>query len=163
MCDQREGNLKRPVDVVLAEVIRIRKNKMKTFETSCSRLPIPSLEETAERYLKSVSHLFTSKQEFTHYTHLVHDFVHGQGPELQKRLLDYDKTQPYSWLENWWLSLAYLSWRESVLINSNWYIIVQPHPNYGESLHQIKRASGFIKSFLDFKLSLDRLLILVKR
>lgn len=118
------------------------------------RLPIPQLERTLDRYLKSVRPLLSQK-EFAKYSLIVDDFLKGQGPILQERLIQYDKTQPYSWLENWWLSLAYLSWRESVLVNSNWYIIVQKHPNYGQHNHAIKRTAGFITSFLDYKEMID--------
>ena len=113
------------------------------------RLPVPPLEITIERYLKSVKPLL-SRIEYEKYSLIANDFLNGQGQTLQKRLIDYDKTQDNSWLENWWLSLAYLSWRESLLVNSNWYIIVQKHTKYGENNHAIKRVSGFITSFLDF-------------
>ena len=128
----------------------------KTFENqnALPRLPIPTLEESAARYLKSVRP-FLSPKDLNAYTTIVNDFVNGQGQELQKRLNAYDSTQPHSWLENWWLALAYLSWRESVLVNSNWYIIVQKHPAHGQPNHQIKRAAGFISNFLTFKESLD--------
>lgn len=118
------------------------------------RLPIPPLQVTLDRYLKSVRPLLNQK-EYAKYTLIVDDFLRGQGQLLQQRLLEYDKTQVHSWLENWWLSLAYLSWRESLLINSNWYIIVQKHPNYGQSNHAVKRAAGFISSFLDYKQLVD--------
>lgn len=44
----------------------------------------------------------------------------GLGETLQQRLLDHEATQPNSWLEDWWLKMAYHSWRESSMINSNW-------------------------------------------
>ena len=60
---------------------------MLRFEDSLPRLPVPTLEETAKRYLKSV-HPLLSQTEFAATTKAVDEFVApgGPGETLQKRL-----------------------------------------------------------------------------
>jgi carnitine O-acetyltransferase len=140
---------------------------MKTFEAqgSLPRLPVPSLEETGARLLGSVRALAAPASLMSEFEALLSDFTkaNGHGQLLQRRLeqrqMDLKNTET-SWLEDWWLTLAYLSWRTTVLVHSNWYILVQPHPlmpkgNQSDDSFQAVRAAGFVSSFLDFKDSLD--------
>ncbi|KAJ2024813.1 hypothetical protein GGI06_000837, partial [Coemansia sp. S85] len=63
---------------------------------------------------------------------------------LQQRLIEYEKTQPYSWLEKWWFELAYLSWRESLCINSNYWIAFADDPNaYGLAVAPEQLQPGY--------------------
>ena len=135
------------------------------FQKDLKRLPIPSLEHTAKLYLESCKPVFESEKEQQEYTQIVKDFVKpgGMAEKLQSRLIAYDKTQPNSWLEKWWLQYAYLSWRNSCLVHSNWFVLVQPHPQApklvqfqeGFSDFQVYRAAGFASSFLDYKDMID--------
>ncbi|KAJ1718054.1 hypothetical protein LPJ61_006905, partial [Coemansia biformis] len=101
----------------------------------------------------------------------------------------YEKTQPASWLEAWWLELAYLSWREGLCINSNYWIVLADDPHaYGlatapeplrpsdpeyhagrvcesgaYSEFQIRRAVKFIQRTLDYKERVDEGLIPIDR
>jgi carnitine O-acetyltransferase len=128
------------------------------------RLPIPSLESTVNRYLKSLEPLATPA-ELSRSKSLVEDFVKTLGPTLQKRLIEYDKKQKYSWLENIWLDRAYLSYRESVMQNVNWYMVFKgSHVTFDDSLvvdglpytqGQLKRAAVLTKFAYDFKRLLD--------
>ncbi|KAJ3404461.1 hypothetical protein HDV05_007147, partial [Chytridiales sp. JEL 0842] len=136
-----------------------------------ARLPIPPLKETAERYLKSVKAIATPTQ-YAETEKAVAEFIKpgGLGETLQTRLQAYDKTQAGSWLEQWWLQLAYLGWRDSVLINSNWYLYVVNHHDCPKELlteghpsrvngdvtsYQMKRVTGAIQRFLDYKDLID--------
>jgi carnitine O-acetyltransferase len=140
-------------------------------QSSLKRLPIPNLKETADRYLLTVKACATP-EEYAKTEQYVKDFVKpgGLGEKLQARLKEHDKTAPGSWLEGWWLQLAYLSWRESVLINSNWYMIVNNHPDAPKELlteghpsrkngevtqYQISRVAGAVSRFLDYKDLID--------
>ncbi|KAI8812157.1 acyltransferase ChoActase/COT/CPT [Cladochytrium replicatum] len=131
------------------------------------RLPIPALQETAATYLKSLIPVLTPS-ELQATRNAVEEFIRpgGIGESLQARLVEYDRTQPNSWLERWWLSLAYLGWRESVAVNSNWYILlkdlpstVEPHPLQGFSSAQVTRAAGIITNALAYMELIDRELI----
>lgn len=128
------------------------------------RLPVPELADTLSLYLETIKPVATP-QELQEYSQMVQGFATGLGPMLQKRLLEHEKKQKNSWIEDWWLRLAYLSWRESCLVHSNWYIIVKDHPlatpqiqkqkTTGVTDFQIYRAAGFASLFLDYKDMLD--------
>ncbi|KAJ3287077.1 hypothetical protein HDU79_005993 [Rhizoclosmatium sp. JEL0117] len=128
------------------------------------RLPIPPVEETLDRYLKSVRP-FATESEFAATSSAAKTFVSsGAAAELQRRLVEHEKTQPGSWLSNWWLALAYHSWRESVLVNSNWYIIFRDEDSLATTstkgpaafTHvQVKRAAKLVAGCLDYKDRID--------
>ncbi|KAJ1967084.1 hypothetical protein IWQ62_002069 [Dispira parvispora] len=101
-----------------------------TYQSRLPRLPVPTLQDTASRYLESLKPLVT-KEQWEKSAALVKDFVkpHGQGEYLQSLLEAYARTQPTSWLETWWLSGAYLTWREPLVINSNYFILGKDDPN----------------------------------
>jgi carnitine O-acetyltransferase len=90
-------------------------------QSKLPRFPVPKLEDTARRYLKSVEPLL-SAEEYKATEKAVGSFVSssGLGPTLQERLYALDKAAPYSWLEDIWLNKAYLEWREPSYINVNW-------------------------------------------
>jgi carnitine O-acetyltransferase len=139
---------------------------MKTFENqkNLPRLPIPKLENTLSIYYNSLRpHL--NEQELNEQQEIIKDFLkpNGLGKVLQNRLIDYDKTQDNSWLEKWWLEYAYLGWRSSVFVNSNWFVITRPHPDTpteaiyteGFTSFQIYRAAGFASNFINYKELID--------
>ncbi|RKO86040.1 acyltransferase ChoActase/COT/CPT [Blyttiomyces helicus] len=154
---------------------------MPTFahQSTLPRLPIPPLNETVDRYLKSIAPVL-SPAELTASKAAAAEFVKpgGLGEELQQRLIAHDKTQPNSWIENWWLTLAYHSWRESLLINSNWYMIARDHPDTPAALitegssarkngqfteWQVKRAAGLVSAALDYKQMIETQTLPVER
>jgi carnitine O-acetyltransferase len=61
---------------------------MLRFEDSLPRLPVPTLEETTKRYLKSV-HPLLNKSEFENTKKAVEKFLQpgSIGEQLQKRLI----------------------------------------------------------------------------
>lgn len=86
------------------------KGAMLRFEDSLPKLPVPSLQETSDRYLKSVRPLLND-QEYSNTAKAVQEFVKsgGQGEELQKRLeARRDDPQHKNWIYEWWNSVAYL-------------------------------------------------------
>jgi carnitine O-acetyltransferase len=148
----------------------------RTFEKQAHlpRLPVPSLEETAARYLRSIQPL-VSQEEYKRHEALVFDFIspNGLGRVLQQRLLDVDKIAPYNWLDDtFWRRKAYHEWREPLVVNSNWHLLFIDDPNTPHeyllaengisvgyfSTFQIKRAAHLISKLLEFKELLDRLI-----
>ncbi|RKP26829.1 acyltransferase ChoActase/COT/CPT [Syncephalis pseudoplumigaleata] len=133
----------------------------RTFElqSKLPRLPIPSLEETSQRYLRSLVPLLTP-EEYRRSEAAVQEFIkpHGLGEELQHRLQQLEQTSPHSWLEDIWLNKAYLEWREPSMINVNWWAqftdgpsgLFHPAPPRGEfTAFQIRRAASFTSGLLD--------------
>ena len=52
------------------------------------KLPIPDLKSTCEKYLNALKPL-QSPREHQETVHAVHDFLEGEGPELNERLKRY--------------------------------------------------------------------------
>ncbi|ORX74505.1 acyltransferase ChoActase/COT/CPT [Linderina pennispora] len=140
---------------------------MLSMQSKLPRLPIPPLKQTIDQHLAAIAPIVGSDQAALVDSH--------------KRATEFLKptrmTQPNSWLERWWFDYAYLSWREGLCINSNYWIafVEDPHAyglatpasvlvpsnpehrqgkvwdsrEYGE--FQIRRAVKFIQKTLDFK------------
>ncbi|KAI8925851.1 Choline/Carnitine o-acyltransferase-domain-containing protein [Entophlyctis helioformis] len=132
------------------------------------RLPVPSLDAMAAKYLASCKPVL-SPDEFEATKAAVEQFISpaGLGPVLQQRLIEYERKQPNSWLEDIWLNKAYLEYREPAPINSNWWCAFINHPNHPKDLlhkpppkgvmssFQVQRAAGLITNALNFKEILD--------
>ncbi|KAJ1644642.1 hypothetical protein IWQ61_010397 [Dispira simplex] len=103
------------------------------FQDQLPRLPIPDLQATAQRYLRSVVPLSPSTEQLHATQHAVKEFcAPGRfGEELQTRLREYDQQQPASWLEDIWLNKGYLEWREPIFININWWAQLSDSPILG--------------------------------
>ncbi|KAJ3038609.1 hypothetical protein HDV00_000453 [Rhizophlyctis rosea] len=143
---------------------------VKTFanQSKLPRLPVPTLENLSQKYLASCKPLL-SEEDFATTEEAVGEFVRagGVGEVLQGRLVEYEKKQKNSWLEDIWLNKAYLEWREPSLINVNWwcqfkdhpkqdhFLLRRPPPKGAISAWQVERTAGLISNFLNFKDMLD--------
>ena len=89
-------------------------------------LPVPTLEDTAQRYLASVAPLVDSAT-YAEVEAAMNAFTApgGQGPRLQAAL-EQRAASSDNWLAEWWDDVAYLAYPEPVLINSNWGIWCDP-------------------------------------
>lgn len=65
------------------------------FQPSLPRLPIPKLEKTCERYLASLKPLL-SGDHFARTSIIVDQFRQGEGQQLQKLLLEHDKSNKHT-------------------------------------------------------------------
>lgn len=83
------------------------------YQGQLPKLPVPTLEETSTRYLKSIQPLLSSEQ-FQNLSKAVADFVAGPGKQLQSRLVDFAKDKD-NWLAEWWDDYAYMSYRDPVV------------------------------------------------
>lgn len=136
-----------------------------SLQKTLPRLPIPSLEDTARRYLKSLQPIATLS-EFKASSELVNDFVTGLGQTLQSRLIEYDRKQECSWLEKMWLDKAYLSYREPIMINVNWYMVFKENGQLKKfdrlisqlpyTVGQLQRVAILAKLACEYKTLLDK-------
>ncbi|EPQ31479.1 uncharacterized protein PFL1_00814 [Pseudozyma flocculosa PF-1] len=118
----------------------------KTFsaQNSMPRLPVPPLEQTFDKYVKSISPFLrqqhqrgelsgsTPEQELEKRKGWVREFLKdgGLGHRLQQRLIDVDRTTDNNWLDDrYWLQKAYHEWRVPLLVNSNWWLMFTNDPN----------------------------------
>ena len=127
---------------------------MLRFEDSLPRLPVPSLEETAKRYLKSV-HPLLQPDEYRTTEAAVQKFLEPDSfaQTLQKRLVSRrDDPKHRNWIIDWWNEAAYLAPREPVV----------PYVSYFYSFRDdrrrknpAKRAAAITTAALEFKRQVD--------
>lgn len=81
--------------------------------------PVPKLDETLQKFLRSVQPLL-SAQSYKTTENLIKEFVkfNGLGDKLQQLLQKRADTHE-NWLAEWWLVAAYLTWRSPVVVYSN--------------------------------------------
>ena len=148
------------------------------------RLPIPSLESSLEKYLKSLEPFIDDDSHTSsHLRAIADDFRDGLGKKLQTRLKggvslvggrlsdnpqDVDKTSPTNWLDDrWWIKVAYHTNRAPLLVNSNWWLLYKDDPSTPESVRnrkdskgfsswQIRRAAWLTRGLLHIKETLDK-------
>lgn len=91
-----------------------RKGDLFKFQSQLPRLPVPTLEETCKKYLKTVEP-FLSTEQLEKTKANVDAFVSGgQGQELQTRLQNFAKGKD-NWLAEFWDDYAYMSYRDPVV------------------------------------------------
>ncbi|EFQ99217.1 carnitine O-acetyltransferase [Nannizzia gypsea CBS 118893] len=132
----------------------LSKGKMLRFEDSLPRLPVPTLEETGRRYLKSV-HPLLSAEEYKKTEKAVSDFIKpgGEGEVLQKRLIarsEDPKTD--NWLSEWWNQSAYLAYRDPVVPYVSYFY---SYRDDRQRRDPAKRAAAITSSVLEFKRQVD--------
>ena len=130
------------------------KGAMLRFEDSLPRLPVPTLEETAKRYLKSV-HPLLSKKEYDATNKAVNEFVAAGGPgeTLQKRLVERrERPEVKNWIYEWWNDAAYMSYRDPVVPYVSYFY---SHRDDKKRRNPAKRAAAISTAVLEFKKMVD--------
>ena len=130
------------------------KSPMLRFEDSLPRLPVPTLEETSKRYLKSV-HALLTKSEFEGTLKAVEDFVKpgSIGQELQKRLeARREDSKHRNWIYEWWNDAAYLTYRDPVIPYVSYFY---SHRDDRRRRNPAKRAAALTSAVLEFKKQVD--------
>ncbi|OCL10291.1 acyltransferase ChoActase/COT/CPT [Glonium stellatum] len=130
------------------------KGAMLRFEDSLPRLPVPTLQETAKRYLKSV-HPLLSKPEYEATTKAVEEFIAPGGPGgvLQKRLVARrEDPNIRNWLAEWWNEAAYMAYRDPVVPYVSYFY---SHRDDRKRRDPAKRAAAMTTAVLEFKKQVD--------
>jgi carnitine O-acetyltransferase len=136
----------------LATSLKLSAKGIKTFayQENLPKLPVPSLDDTCNRYLKSVQP-FSNSIEYEKTRHIVKEFLQSKtGEQLQNWLLERAAKTSTSWLEEWWNHLAYLDVRDPILINVNYGYGLKDDPTI-EHMKQSKRAALLIDGLLKFR------------
>ncbi|KAK5958661.1 Carnitine O-acetyltransferase mitochondrial [Knufia fluminis] len=123
------------------------KGAMLRFEDSLPRLPVPSLEDTCQRYLKSI-HPLLSKDEYAASEKAVSSFQQ-QAASLQDRLIEKaEQPEVRNWIADWWNEAAYLGYKDPVV----------PYVSYFYSFRDdrkrrnpAKRAAAITSAALEFQ------------
>lgn len=127
---------------------------MLRFEDSLPRLPVPTLEETAKRYLKSV-HALLTESEYKDTQKAVEEFVKpgGIGEKLQKRLVARrEDPNVKNWIFEWWNDAAYMAYRDPVIPYVSYFY---SHRDDRKRRNPAKRAAALTTAVLDFKKQVD--------
>ncbi len=128
-------------------------------QADLARLPIPSLEDTLDRFIKTVRPLLSSDERDVCQNE-VQKFLSTDGPTLQKLLVEYDengrtKGTLGSFVEEFW-SDAYLAPDASVVMNLNPFFVLEDGPDNKKSKDQCARAASLAFSAIKFASSLKQ-------
>ncbi|MCJ1321542.1 Carnitine O-acetyltransferase mitochondrial [Xylographa vitiligo] len=130
------------------------KGPMLRFEDSLPHLPVPTLAETAERYLKSV-HPLLNNSEFENTKKAVKEFTKPGtiAEQLQKRLQARQEDPKHkNWLYEWWNEAAYLGYRDPVVPYVSYFY---SHRDDRRRRNPAKRAASLTIAALEFKRQVD--------
>ncbi|CAM1511102.1 Fc.00g086150.m01.CDS01 [Cosmosporella sp. VM-42] len=130
------------------------KGPMLRYQESLPRLPVPALEDTAKRYLKSL-HPILSPAEFESSKKAVEDFVQpgGVGSKLQQKLVARrEDPKNKNWIYEWWNEAAYLTYRDPVVPYVSYFY---SHRDDRRRRNPAKRAAAITTSVLEFKKQVD--------
>ncbi|OCH85928.1 carnitine acetyl transferase [Obba rivulosa] len=102
-------------------------------QSSLFPLPLPKLSNTLAGLKHTLGPLAHSMHELDEAVSKIAEFGRqgGIGDKLHSRLEERKTEKDHegsSWLEEWWDDLAYLTYRDSVLINVSYYYGFRPHP-----------------------------------
>lgn len=127
---------------------------MLRFQDSLPRLPVPSLDETAKRYLKSL-HPLLSPAEYESSKKAVEEFVRpgGVGSKLQEKLIARrEDAKTKNWIYEWWNEAAYLAYRDPIVPYVSYFY---SHRDDRRRRNPSKRAAAITTSVLEFKKQVD--------
>lgn len=130
------------------------KGPMLRFQDSLPKLPVPTLEETAARYLKSLRPLLTPS-ELENSTKAVQEFIAPDGPgrTLQQKLVARrDDPNVKNWLYEWWNEAAYLTYRDPVVPYVSYFY---SHRDDRRRRDPAKRAAAITTAALEFQKQVD--------
>ncbi|KAI1756955.1 acyltransferase ChoActase/COT/CPT [Xylaria castorea] len=130
------------------------KGPMLRFQESLPRLPVPTLEETAARYVKSI-HPLLSPVEFAASKKAVDEFIKpgGIGEKLQNKLIaKREDPKTKNWIYEWWNDAAYLSYRDPVVPYVSYFY---SHRDDRRRRNPAKRAAALTTATLEFKKQVD--------
>jgi carnitine O-acetyltransferase len=85
------------------------------------RLPVPTLEETIERFLPTALPLAENEEEALSLHKACREFIEEAKP-LQERLLRRQaEMKDSSWLQQWWNTLGYLQFRDPIVVYVSYF------------------------------------------
>lgn len=93
----------------------VPKGDLFKYQSQLPKLPVPTLQETCKKYLRTVEP-FLSEAQLKSTTAIVEEFARpgGQGEALQLRLEEFAQGKD-NWLAEYWDDYAYMSYRDPVV------------------------------------------------
>lgn len=90
-----------------------------SFQGSLPRLPLPSVHDTMQRYLRSVRPLLDD-ENYAKMEKLANEFENTIGKKLQRYLI-LKSWWSTNYVSDWWEEYVYLRGRSPLMVNSNFY------------------------------------------
>lgn len=127
------------------------------FERDLPQLPVPTLEETATRYLKSLEPYHKSPSPFAPDSLLpsfaksqsaVSDFLASPLVKTLQSRLEQRAGSESNWLASWWDQTAYFGWRGPVVPGVNYFYV---HKDDKSRKTGPKRAAGLVRALMYFR------------
>lgn len=115
--------------------------------------PVPKLQATLEKYLKSLTPLL-SKDELCATTKLVQEFECSATADALQKYLEQRANCKLNWLEEWWLNAAYLGFRYPVVVHSSPGQSI-PFETFESEKDRLTYASKLISAALSYKMIID--------
>eukprot|EP00293_Proteomonas_sulcata_P010653 CAMPEP_0184299254 /NCGR_PEP_ID=MMETSP1049-20130417/9893_1 /TAXON_ID=77928 /ORGANISM="Proteomonas sulcata, Strain CCMP704" /LENGTH=657 /DNA_ID=CAMNT_0026609627 /DNA_START=128 /DNA_END=2101 /DNA_ORIENTATION=+ len=122
-----------------------------SFQSAMPRLPVPSLEQTMQKYLESVKPIL-SEEELETSKVAWESFIKGEGKKFQK-LLQLKSWVAGNYVSDWWEKYVYLRSRSPILINSNYYGL--GYASHIPTKKQTARAARLVHNYMLFKKELE--------
>ena len=121
---------------------------MLRWQNSLPKLPVPPLEKTTERYLRSLEAIL-KPDELARSKEAVSKFLQNEGPKLQEKLIERrNRPEIKNWLTEWWDYNAYMAYRDPVVINVSYFYA---HKDDRTRKSPAKRAAALSTGALAFR------------
>ncbi|XP_064489584.1 carnitine O-palmitoyltransferase 1, liver isoform-like [Ornithodoros turicata] len=133
------------------KVLRGRNPLLFSYQSTLPKLPLPSLDDTMARYLRSVQPLLDDAN-YTRMEKLALEFRNGIGVKLQ-RYLWLKSWWSANYVSDWWEEYVYLRGRSPIMVNSNFYAIDAIFVKLTSS--QAARAANLIYASFLFRRGID--------
>ncbi|XP_011299301.1 carnitine O-palmitoyltransferase 1, liver isoform isoform X2 [Fopius arisanus] len=129
-----------------------QKPMLYSFQGSLPRLPLPSVKDTMQRYLRSARPLLDD-ENYKRMEKLAKEFEEGIAVKLQRYLI-LKSWWSTNYVSDWWEEYVYLRGRSPIMVNSNFFgidaIMTQSVRN------QAARAASVIYGCLQYRRSIER-------
>uniref|UniRef100_A0A3Q3WW21 Choline O-acetyltransferase n=1 Tax=Mola mola TaxID=94237 RepID=A0A3Q3WW21_MOLML len=118
------------------------------------KLPLPTLKDTLDMYLRCMKHLLTEEQ-FNKTQSIVKQFgaPGGVGELLQQKLVERRENKG-NWVYDYWLNDMYLNNRLALPVNSS-PAMVFPQQSFRAPVDSLRFAAHLISGVLEYKTLLD--------
>lgn len=151
------GNLNRNATAAVGSRLFSSEDKPKTLalQDQLLNLPLPEIKDTISKFLLTTKpHLSESEYQTTAKKLLQLTEKNGIGEKLQK-ILSERKDSRINWFADWWLDMAYLTYRDPVVVWSSPGFAF-PKQDFKSEEERLDFTAKMLVGVLDFKTMLDK-------
>lgn len=126
---------------------------MYSGQASLPNLPVPPLEQTLSKYLRTTMPLQPNANAAAETEAAVASATNGKDAalmkQLQERLVKRATAEGReSWLSDWWLSYSYMSYRDPLVPFSSYYFL---HKSVPPTSSNVERGAQLLKAVMAFR------------